>query len=51
MLIYGYIELLKSRPPKSAVYPNNAHLQVREALKELKNSLSADILTARDERI
>ena len=51
MLIYGYIELLKARSAKPLSPSNTAHLQVREALKGLKTSLSVDILNERDERI
>ncbi len=51
MLMYGYVELLKARSAKPLLQPNMAHLQVREALKGLKTSLSSDILNARDERI
>ena len=51
MLIYGYIESLKSRTPRVESARNDAHLLVREALKGLKTSLSEDILAARAERL
>ena len=51
MLVYGYIDLLQKRPSNHQTVPNDAHLQVREALKGLKGSLSEDILAARAERI
>ena len=51
MLLYGYVELLKRRSPAVTPASNEAHLQVREALKGLKTSLSEDILAARAERV
>jgi len=51
MLLYGYVELLKRRSPTVKPASNDAHLQVREALKGLKISLSEDILAARAERL
>lgn len=51
MLVYGYIDLIQKRPSNQQTAPNDAHLQVREALKGLKGSLSEDILAARAERI
>lgn len=51
MLLHGYVELLKRRSPSVKTVSNDAHLQVREALKGLKTSLSEDILAARAERL
>lgn len=51
MLLYEYVELLKGRSPNVKPASNDAHSQVREALKGLKASLSEDILAARAEEL
>lgn len=48
--VYDLILSLKGKPPgKKGEIP--AYLRVREALKQFKDSLSDDILSAREDRV